>query len=124
MRHDTNNDNFNLCWFDYGDTMKLKGKVLWYDKKEQNGVIQEDDGFQFFVQHTSLVDTNYLDAGDLVFFKKQDPDTMNAVEVELQQPIVEEECDHEWDSSEGGMCINCGREDYYNFIDEDYGQER
>lgn len=25
-------------------------------------------------------------------------------------------CPHEWDSSEGGMCINCGREDYYNFI--------
>lgn len=25
-------------------------------------------------------------------------------------------CDHEWDADEGGMCINCGREDYYNFI--------
>lgn len=33
-------------------------------------------------------------------------------------------CSHEWDSCEGGMCINCGREDYYNFVDEDYGQER
>lgn len=33
-------------------------------------------------------------------------------------------CSHEWDSSEGGMCINCGREDYYNFIDEDYGKDR
>ncbi len=31
---------------------------------------------------------------------------------------------HEWDPSEGGMCINCGREDYYNFVNEDAGQER
>jgi hypothetical protein len=33
-------------------------------------------------------------------------------------------CEHEFDSSEGGMCLNCSREDYYNFIDEDCGRER
>lgn len=32
-------------------------------------------------------------------------------------------CDHEWDDSEGGMCINCGREDYYNFVNEDDPRE-
>lgn len=29
-----------------------------------------------------------------------------------------ENCDHEWDLDEGGMCLNCGRDDYYNFIGE------
>lgn len=33
-------------------------------------------------------------------------------------------CMHEFDSSEGGMCLNCNRDDYYNFINEDYGLDR
>ncbi len=33
-------------------------------------------------------------------------------------------CVHEFDSSEGGMCINCGREDYWNYMNEDAGRDR
>lgn len=33
-------------------------------------------------------------------------------------------CEHEFDMDEGGMCLNCGAEDWYNHFDEDYGQER
>lgn len=104
--------------------MKLKGSVLWYDKKENQGVIQEDDGYQFFVSDSGLVDLAYLDVGDLVFFEKQCEETMQAINVVLQNPEeAEEECDHEFDSSEGGMCLNCGADGHDHF-DEDYGQKR
>ncbi len=104
--------------------MKIKGKVLYYDKKEQKGIIQENDGFQYVVSSNNLVDLNYLDAGDLVEFEKQETNgKLYAVNVTCEEAL-QEECEHEFDMSEGGMCLNCGAEDYYNYIDEDYGQER
>lgn len=33
-------------------------------------------------------------------------------------------CQHEFDSSEGGMCLNCDMEGHEGSFDEDYGQER
>lgn len=39
-------------------------------------------------------------------------------------PACQQCCEHQFDMSEGGMCLLCNRDDYYNFMDEDAGSDR
>lgn len=56
---------------------------------------------------------------------KKEPDCEECQDAgEINGEGCKECCSHEFDSSEGGMCLNCGRDDYYNFMDEDRGQDR
>lgn len=97
--------------------MQLKGWVLWYDKKTNKGVIQENDGYQYFVHSSDLVDLAYLDGGDIVVFEKEQTEQgLQAKKVKLDPDEecrgcsdgCEECCMHdEWDYDQ---CINCGKE--------------
>jgi cold shock CspA family protein len=96
--------------------MKLQGKVLWYDKKKNVGVIQENEGYQHSVSGGDLIDLNYLDAGDLVEFERETRDgKLCAVSVVCEE-VMEEECSHE--EHDHFVCIDCGEElDPGTFID-------
>lgn len=94
------------------------GTILWYDRLNDVGMIIDDKGVEYNFNKSGMVNLQYLDSNDEVIFNIDDNgDTWMAVNIQLIND--EDECDHEWDPDEGGMCINCGRDDYYNFINED-----
>ncbi len=50
--------------------MKLKGKVIWYDKVFHRGLIKDTDGTEYHVEdQSSLIGPMYLEAHDDVTFE-------------------------------------------------------
>lgn len=101
----------------------MLGYILEFNKSSSTGIVVDSEGKHYNFNKSGMPDYFYFDPFDNVSFEIDDSgETWLAIN--LQLIAYEEECAHEFDMDEGGMCLNCGADDYYNYIDEDYGSER
>lgn len=98
------------------------GIVLEYNRQTKTGLVLDENGEHYNVDEVNLIDSLYLSEGDEISFESTDG--TNAINVQLLNDSETEDCDHEFDMDEGGMCLNCGAENWFDYIDEDYGRDR
>lgn len=85
-----------------------QGKVLWWDKRDGDGIVTDEAGNEHYIDTSVLIDLTYLDSGDLVTFKDRVlGNCLCGYDVELIEDTAEEECEHS-DDFESGHCIDCG----------------
>lgn len=76
---------------------KKTGSVLWYDRRDGNGIIVDTEGHEYYTDSSVLVDLNYLDPKDQVTFTADvKGGTPCAYDVALTS-----------DSFEEGKCVWC-----------------
>lgn len=103
----------------------MLGYVLEYNKSTSYGTVVDSEGKHYSFNASGMLNLNYVDAFDNVTFDIEENvgDSWVAINIKLVEG-EDEECEHEFDFDEGGMCLNCGADDWYNHYDEDYGQDR
>ena len=105
----------------------MQGKVVLYSNETKTGILQGPVDLLYSFSITDVKTYLYLEVGDEVSFDKEPTlqgfKAVNIVVVKDTQEM-QDDCEHEFDMSEGGCCLNCGSEEWYNHFDEDYGQER
>ena len=96
----------------------MNGKVLWWDKRDGRGIIQDASGNEYYVDSSVLTNAFWLDRGDEVAFKSRTlGGTLCAYDVTwscggehdpYQAEDCQECCPH--DLIDHHQCADCGKE--------------